>query len=302
MFGKNRLPERVLHFSYENLRAALPTPKMEAADCSVCRAIGGHVSRLVKGGELEYDTIPDAVGGLRYFMTLGENVKTNWLSRCSECDRLYYCEHSYEYLVWGSEDYDSYGAVSPEEVLELPEVSWAAATGKAEIHALEDGTWSIIHEPVNPQIPDTPQTPLARDGEAAVQAIIRRVADIAAAHFARAGRDFHLDTEPTTYWFLFGLHFQSAIVPHADVLSDPDYRAFLRGLFAEIFDLLMVAYEGNPAYELAELYRAFGSGIECGPILPLLLPGKARPVMEEMDRIREAQYEEDRWRADQMGY
>jgi hypothetical protein len=59
---------------------------------------------------------------------------------------------------------------------------------------------------------------------------------------------------------------------------------------------------GNPAPEMAELYRAFGSGVHCGPILPLLLPDRACPQIEEMDAILHAQYEEDRRRADQMGY
>src|SRR5687768_7696480 len=97
---------RVLPFSLENLRSVLPTPRVEAAACNVCSAIGGYVSKMVKGGELESDTIPPAVGNLRYFMELGEHVKSNWLEICSECDRLYYCEKSYEYLVWGSEDYE----------------------------------------------------------------------------------------------------------------------------------------------------------------------------------------------------
>ena len=42
-------PVRVLPFSLENLRAVLPAPKMAAEDCPVCKAIGGPVSKLIKG-------------------------------------------------------------------------------------------------------------------------------------------------------------------------------------------------------------------------------------------------------------
>ena len=64
----------------------------------------------------------------------------------------------------------------------------------------------------------------------------------------------------------------------------------------------MYAYGGNPAEQMAELHRAFGSGIRCGPILPLLLPAKAQPVIDEMNRILQEWYEDERRRQDQMGY
>lgn len=141
-----------------------------------------------------------------------------------------------------------------------------------------------------------------REGDRTATAIIGYTTRIIEEHFARAGRDLNLDNRPTDYWFLYGVHLSSALVPHADVLDDPTYRAFLRAIFADIFDFLLFACEGDPAYELAELHRAFGSGIRCGPILPLLLPDRARDVMEEVDRLLTEWYEEDRRRADQMGY
>jgi hypothetical protein len=138
-------PASVLPFTDENLRAALPPPRKSMDRCSVCRAIGGRVSRLEKGGEVT-GSLPDALGSLREFMRLGENVATNWLEICTECGAFYYAERSYEYLVGGSEDYQSYSVITQDGILELPEVSWARKPG-AELHALEDGTWRIVVEP-----------------------------------------------------------------------------------------------------------------------------------------------------------
>lgn len=144
---KRTPPVRVIPFSLENLGAMLPTPKMPAEDCHICQAMGVGCSKLVKGGTLEYDTIPAAaVQHLKYFMRLGEQVETNWLNICPLCDRLYYCEESYEYLIPYSEDYESYAPIRPEAVLKLAEVSWANATGKGEIHAHDDGTWCIVRD------------------------------------------------------------------------------------------------------------------------------------------------------------
>jgi hypothetical protein len=141
----SRKPARVLRFTDENLRGALPPPRKSRDQCSVCRAIGGRVSKLEKGGEVTGD-LPAAVGSLREFMRLGENVATNWLEICAECATLYYAERSYEFLIGGSEDYESHAVITHDEVLELAEVSWARQPG-AELHAFEDGTWSIIVEP-----------------------------------------------------------------------------------------------------------------------------------------------------------
>ncbi|MGC4042987.1 MAG: hypothetical protein QM758_04215 [Armatimonas sp.] len=145
--GDQTSPIQVLPFSLENLCTALPTPKTPLDDCPICKAIGGGGASLVKGGELEYDTIPDGVQNLTYFLRLGEYVETNWLERCPQCERLYYCENSYEFLIGGSEDYESCSIVSPEDVLKLAEVSWANATGQGELHAYADGTWAIFREP-----------------------------------------------------------------------------------------------------------------------------------------------------------
>jgi hypothetical protein len=152
--------------------------------------------------------------------------------------------------------------------------------------------------------PGAPGTPPTQDNgeEAMAKAVLRYAARMAEAHCVRTGRDFPMDREPTSSWFLFGLHLHGALIPHTDVLSAPEYLAFLRELFADLFDFWMVACAGHPAPQMAELYRAFGSGIHCGPILPLLLPERARPQIEEMEQILEAQYEEDRRRQDQMGY
>jgi len=143
---KRTSPVRVLPFSLENLGAVLPTPKMPREDCRICQAMGGGDSKLVKGGTLEYDTIPAAVQHLKYFMRLGEHVETNWLDICPLCDRLYYCEESYEYLIPGSEDYESYAPIGLEAVLKLAVASWAKATSKGEIRAHDDGTWCLVRD------------------------------------------------------------------------------------------------------------------------------------------------------------
>lgn len=141
-----------------------------------------------------------------------------------------------------------------------------------------------------------------REYDAKVTAIIAYIMQMAEQHFAEAGLELRINEEPTSYWFLFGVSLDCALIPHTRVLNDPGYLALLRALFEKIFDFLMYAYCGDPAAELSELYRAFGSGLDCGPILPLLLPASAQTVMVEVDRILDAYYEDSRLRADQMGY
>ena len=142
-------PIRIQPFSLENLRSVLPEPTMPVESCSICQSIGRGGARLYKSGELEYDTIPPGVQNLDYFMRLGEHVQTNWLEICPQCKRLYYCEESYEYLVNGSEDYESYSPLAPDQILELAEVSWANGTGKGELYEYPDGTWGIFHDAKN---------------------------------------------------------------------------------------------------------------------------------------------------------
>jgi hypothetical protein len=140
-------PARVVPLTDEHLRAALPSSRTPADECPICRAIGGRVSRLEKVGYPAQGTIPEAVGRLQEFMRLGEQVATTWLERCPACDALYYVERSYEFLIGGSEDYESYTRITPDEVLELPEVSWARSDRGAELHWHADGTIYIIREP-----------------------------------------------------------------------------------------------------------------------------------------------------------
>jgi hypothetical protein len=136
----------------------------------------------------------------------------------------------------------------------------------------------------------------------AVTAVIGRVVEIVDRHAAATGKALKLDRTPTDDWFLFGVRLSSAVISHTRVLSDPTQLASLRGLFAEIFDLLMVAYDGAPCEPIAELMRAFGSGIECGPVLKKLLPDRAQPVVAEADRLLERWADDERQRADQSGY
>lgn len=103
-------------------------------------------------------------------------------------------------------------------------------------------------------------------------------------------------------WWMAGLRLHGALIRHANELKDARKLAFLRQRFAEIFDFLLFAYDGDPAYPMAEMDRAFGSGIECGPILKLLWPVKAAEAVAAADRISAAEHEEQLRRQDQMGY
>lgn len=142
----------------------------------------------------------------------------------------------------------------------------------------------------------------SKEAEQAEAAIIRRVVQIAEKHCAAAGVELKIDRNDTSYWFSFGSDLREALLPHTDMLKDATHLAFLRGLFAEVFDLLVFAYDGAPAYTIHELSRAFGAGISTGPILPLLLPDRARRVLERVREIAEAEHEEEMRRQDQMGY
>ena len=138
--------------------------------------------------------------------------------------------------------------------------------------------------------------------EEAETAIIHRIIQIAEEHCAEAGLELKIDKKPTSHWFLFGINLGAALIPHAGILSDAKYLAFLRRLFEEIFDFLMFAYDGAPAYTIYELSRAFGSGIGSGPVLPRLLPARAHPILTAVSEIAEAEHEEHMRRQDQMGY
>ena len=142
----------------------------------------------------------------------------------------------------------------------------------------------------------------ADDYKRAVTAIIEQVIELADRHAAAAEAALKLDRSPTDHWFLFGVRLSSAVVSHAQVLDDPAQLARLRSLFAEVFDLLMAAYDGAPIEPVAELSRAFGSEVDGGPILKRLLPDRAKPVVAEADRLLELWAEDDRRRADQSGY
>lgn len=132
--------------------------------------------------------------------------------------------------------------------------------------------------------------------------IIQHIVRVTEQHCAEAGWELKMDKKPTSYWFLVGLHLHAALIPHIRVLDDTRYFAFLRGLFEDVFDLLIFAYDGAPAYPIAEMTRAFGSGLNSGPTLPRLLPARARPLIAAADDILDAQHEDYMRRLDQMGY
>lgn len=117
---------------------------------------------------------------------------------------------------------------------------------------------------MNPAIQPLSATRLAKmsSGEIdrAEAAITQHICQIAERHYGAVGLELKIDKEPTSYWFLFGVKLRSALIPHTRVLDDGKHLAFLQALFEEIFDFLMFAYDGAPAYAISELSRAFGSG------------------------------------------
>ena len=136
----------------------------------------------------------------------------------------------------------------------------------------------------------------------AEKAILQHVIQIVEKHGAEYGVELKIDRKPTSYWFLFGVDLDAALIPHAGVLSDAGHLAFLRRLFEEVFDFLMFAYDGAPAYTIHELSRAFGYNLSTGPVLPMLLPARAHPVLTAVSEIAAAEHEELMRRQDQMGY
>jgi hypothetical protein len=142
----------------------------------------------------------------------------------------------------------------------------------------------------------------AAEYDDAEKAILHHVIQIVEKHCAEYGLELKIDKKPTSYWFLFGVDLDAALIPHAGVLSDAGYLAFLRRLFEEIFDFLMFAYDGAPAYTIHELSRAFGFSISNGPVLQMLLPARAHPVLTAVREIADAEHEELMRRQDQMGY
>jgi hypothetical protein len=136
----------------------------------------------------------------------------------------------------------------------------------------------------------------------AEKAIVHRIIQIAEKHCAENGLELKIDRNPTSYWFLFGCDLDAALIPNAGILADAEYLAFLRRLFEDVFDFLMFAYAGEPAYTIHELSRAFGSRTGTGPVLPMLLPARAHSVLAAASEIADAEHEDLMRRQDQMGY
>ena len=136
----------------------------------------------------------------------------------------------------------------------------------------------------------------------AEMAIIHCVIQITEKHCAANALELKIDKTPTSYWFLFGINLDAALIPHAGLFGDPEYLAFLRRLFEEVFDFLMFAYDGAAAHTIHELSRAFGSRTSTGPVLPMLLPAWAHPVLAAASEIADAEHEDLMRRQDQMGY
>jgi hypothetical protein len=90
-------------------------PKMPLEECEICRAIPKSCSRFEKGGDVERDTIPPEASRLVGFLPEIQ-AQRGEVKRCPICNRMYFYEYEYEFLVGGSEDTYSY------ERLELDEL------------------------------------------------------------------------------------------------------------------------------------------------------------------------------------
>lgn len=74
------------------------------------------------------------------------------------------------------------------------------------------------------------------------------VLEIAERHFQAAGEPFK-KVEPNS-WFHFTILFPGVIVPHCDRLLESQYLDMVRALMAEVYDLLLFAYEGEEGLAL----------------------------------------------------
>lgn len=100
-------------------RAFCGAPAMAVEACPICRDIPRSCSRFEKGGELQHDTIPPAVGQLQGFLDEQRGWRGNVL-RCPTCHRLYWYESEYEFLIGGSEDTWSYQRMEVDELFRSP--------------------------------------------------------------------------------------------------------------------------------------------------------------------------------------
>jgi hypothetical protein len=80
----------------------------------------------------------------------------------------------------------------------------------------------------------------------------------------------------------------------------PDPTPILQAVFAELVELLAAIPEDDFVYRLTGLIRHYLSGNRS--YLLAVLPEKAKEKLAEVDAALDAEAEEDRRRADQMGY
>ena len=135
--------EHALPLNTESLHAVCGEPTMPREDCPTCRELPESCDRFEKGGDLVRDTIPPAAAALRPFIELGEQVKTEWIARCSKCHRLYFEELTYEYLFNGSEDSHGYRRVDVAAVAKSIGLD-RGATG--ELHRLATDLWRVVRD------------------------------------------------------------------------------------------------------------------------------------------------------------
>jgi hypothetical protein len=128
---------------------------------------------------------------------------------------------------------------------------------------------------------------------------MENITAIAARHAAAANRTLKLDAIDTDDWSRFARSLKDATLPHSRLLDDSEYFAFLRTMFAEIYDFLDTAYRGDPSRQVYYLLDGFGWD---GQPFAALLPDRAKPMLWEARDIAEAAAEEQRLRDDQMGY
>lgn len=76
--------------------------------CSICSQLDDRHTAFQKGGrESENTYLPAAASHLKTVKDLDPSGRTFQLQQCPQCGTYYLYEHTYEFLVYGSEDDES---------------------------------------------------------------------------------------------------------------------------------------------------------------------------------------------------
>jgi hypothetical protein len=90
-------------------------PRMALEACEICSKIPARCSRFEKGGDVENDDIPPEASQLVPHLGPVSGHRGE-IKRCPICDRTYWYDHEYEFIVGGSEDTWAYVRLELDEL------------------------------------------------------------------------------------------------------------------------------------------------------------------------------------------